>query len=319
MKKFTLTISKPCQENWAAMTPEEKGRFCTSCQKTVIDFTAMSDRQLAEHFRKTSGSLCGRFHSGQLDREIVVPKKPLPWAKYCFTVTWPAFVLLLKSCGQKNDVMGELFFRPETVQLSTSWQQKTAAPAVIGDTTAVESVITEKIVCSLVKGDVEVVHRENKKQPLTPAILNMHNDEKTTTELSAIDTAIGGATTISALQSERGMFVVGGISVVKSTRVKQKQAATPPVLTTQNEKSDVVVFPNPVRRNESFTVKTAKAFEGTYRLLNVSGQVVVTGRINAGSGQPFSIPAQPLAAGTYFLQMNNEPTGESMGQKIIVH
>ena len=239
--------------------------------------------------------------------------------KYFFTVTWPALVLLLKSCGQKNEVMGELFFKPATGQLSNNSQLQTPTAAVMGDTTVVEPVITEKNVCSLVKGDVDVVHLEKKKQPLTPAILKMHIEEKAINNLPEIDTAIASATTISELQSERGMFVVGGISVVKSTRVKQKPTATPPVLKTQKEKGDVVIFPNPVRRNESLTVKTAKAFEGTYRLLNLSGQVVATGRINNGSGQPFSIPVQPWAAGTYFLQMNNEATGESMAQKIIVN
>lgn len=98
MKKLNLSIPKPCHENWDKMSSAEKGRFCSSCQKIVVDFTNMSDRQVAEFFKKSVGSVCGRLHQDQLNRDIVLPKKRIPWIKYFFTVTWPAFVLFLKSC-----------------------------------------------------------------------------------------------------------------------------------------------------------------------------------------------------------------------------
>jgi len=82
MKKFQIKISEPCHENWDAMTQQDKGRFCASCQKTVVDFSNMSDRQIADFFKKPAGSVCGRFHSDQLERTIEAPKKRLPWVKY---------------------------------------------------------------------------------------------------------------------------------------------------------------------------------------------------------------------------------------------
>lgn len=96
-KRLQLTIPEPCHENWDAMTPVEKGRFCNACQKQVTDFTHMSDRQLAEFFKKPStGSGCGRFLSSQLERDIEIPRKRIPWLKYFFTVALPAFLLSLK-------------------------------------------------------------------------------------------------------------------------------------------------------------------------------------------------------------------------------
>ena len=60
-KPFQLTIPKPCHEDWNKMQPEEKGKFCGSCQKQVVDFSNMNDRQVAEFFKKPSdGSVCGR-------------------------------------------------------------------------------------------------------------------------------------------------------------------------------------------------------------------------------------------------------------------
>lgn len=108
MKKISLSVPKPCHENWDAMTPENKGKFCGSCQKTVLDFSTMNDRQLAEFFKKPAASVCGRFHPDQLERNIDIPRKRIPWVKYFVQFTWPAFVLFLKSCGQKDTTMGEI-------------------------------------------------------------------------------------------------------------------------------------------------------------------------------------------------------------------
>lgn len=74
MKKLQLTIPEPCHEDWNKMTPAEKGRFCSSCQKDVYDFTKSTDLQIIETYNKTN-SICGRFLPSQLDRELFYPKK----------------------------------------------------------------------------------------------------------------------------------------------------------------------------------------------------------------------------------------------------
>ena len=49
----------------------DKGRFCSSCKKTVIDFTALNDRQIIEIFAKSgTNTLCGRFLETQVGREL---------------------------------------------------------------------------------------------------------------------------------------------------------------------------------------------------------------------------------------------------------
>ncbi|MBA2481176.1 MAG: hypothetical protein H0V44_10985 [Planctomycetes bacterium] len=41
-----LHIPKPCHEDWAAMHPNERGRHCASCDKTVVDVTRMGVGQV---------------------------------------------------------------------------------------------------------------------------------------------------------------------------------------------------------------------------------------------------------------------------------
>ncbi|WP_405611334.1 hypothetical protein [Polaribacter sp. Asnod1-A03] len=66
--KFKITIPKPCHENWNEMTPKEKGRFCSSCSKTVIDFTKKSTKEIADYLVKNKEErVCGHFYKKQLD------------------------------------------------------------------------------------------------------------------------------------------------------------------------------------------------------------------------------------------------------------
>ena len=100
-KKIQLSIAEPCHENWENMNPVEKGKFCGSCQKQVVDFSNMSDGQIAEFFKKPStGSVCGRFMSDQLDREIEIPRKRIPFVKQFFQIALPAFLISAKASAQ---------------------------------------------------------------------------------------------------------------------------------------------------------------------------------------------------------------------------
>lgn len=65
-RNFTLAIPTPCHENWEQFTPTQKGRFCGSCQKEVIDFTTWNEEQIKQYFVQRPTSTCGRFAPRQL-------------------------------------------------------------------------------------------------------------------------------------------------------------------------------------------------------------------------------------------------------------
>ncbi|QTD39218.1 hypothetical protein JL193_08275 [Polaribacter batillariae] len=70
--KFKIIIPKPCHEDWNKMTPTEKGRFCNSCAKTVVDFTKKSTEEIKDYLIENSQQkVCGHFYKKQLDTIII--------------------------------------------------------------------------------------------------------------------------------------------------------------------------------------------------------------------------------------------------------
>jgi len=64
-------IPNPCFENWESMSPQEKGRFCSVCNKCVIDFTQKQPQEIARIIdEKKDEEVCGRFYSHQLVKEV---------------------------------------------------------------------------------------------------------------------------------------------------------------------------------------------------------------------------------------------------------
>lgn len=80
MKNLSLSIPTPCSEKWENFTITSHGGFCSSCSKTVVDFTSMSDDQILDFFAKNSAHACGRFRPDQLKKaySATVPLKINP-------------------------------------------------------------------------------------------------------------------------------------------------------------------------------------------------------------------------------------------------
>jgi hypothetical protein len=108
---FLLHIPEPCHENWDAMTPQDKGRHCQSCNKIVVDFSVMSDRQVLEYFKTTTGKTCGRFHDDQLQRPLIEPKQKSSRWNY-FVASVFGFFMTGKLVAQDRMILGKVIAKP---------------------------------------------------------------------------------------------------------------------------------------------------------------------------------------------------------------
>ena len=78
------------------MTPNGNGRYCDSCNKTVVDFTTWNDESIKNYFLKHYGSrICGRFKKEQLDRVTITLPKNIFQLKLS---AWKKFLVILLLC-----------------------------------------------------------------------------------------------------------------------------------------------------------------------------------------------------------------------------
>lgn len=76
--RFTITVPQPCHEDWAQMTPADRGRYCAVCAKIVVDFSQLTDAELLLWLSASPAATCGNFRPDQLDRPLRLPAAPPP-------------------------------------------------------------------------------------------------------------------------------------------------------------------------------------------------------------------------------------------------
>ena len=80
MSRQIIHIPQPCAQPWVDMVPTATGRHCTSCAKTVVDFTQHTDAEILAYFRQGHAGTCGRFRAAQLGRPLAAATSPVrPW------------------------------------------------------------------------------------------------------------------------------------------------------------------------------------------------------------------------------------------------
>jgi len=107
-RKHKITIPEPCHQDWDKMTPNENGRFCLSCSKTVIDFTSMLPEEIQHYFiQNQNEGVCGRFKNSQLETiTIQIPNRVLysqtNYHKIFLLALFIAMGTTLFSCADKE-------------------------------------------------------------------------------------------------------------------------------------------------------------------------------------------------------------------------
>jgi hypothetical protein len=303
-KSLLLNIPEPCQENWQNMTPQEQGRFCGSCQKIVVDFSVMTDKEVLAYFSKASQQVCGRFSNDQLNKELTTTpaRKRITWA-YVWNVLL-ASVLVTKTYAQGKPQL-------KKPPVKTTINEK----RTMGEYAGID--LVEMVIPIKMKG---VVLDAQNNQPVTGASINIKGTQNGTSADTTgnFQLRVEMKNTLelefSAIGYEPQTMLLDKTATWEHVRVLLKPAAavlqevtvlgfgnmskvamvgsvTRGIVPTRMEKinrvvnewmpaalkKDVKVYPNPVMRGNAIQVKLNLPQEGEYRLelLNTAGQVIL--------------------------------------------
>lgn len=323
------------------MTSVEQGRFCNSCQKAVVDFTGMSDAQLVSFFKKPSnGSICGRFNNDQLERDISIPGKRLPWLKYFFQFAVPIFLTSLKAQSQGNLVAKERI--TSIVPTCTNGLQATVgAVSLFTDSKLIYGRVLDEncngvpfasisigesgkgAVCDsagFFKIDLSSAHR---RINLVASCVGYSSAEKqintrrssyTEFRLSP-NSVFNQEVIVTSTGLIKGKTVVSGeITSVRKTSLLQKMKDL-------LAGDSIYIFPNPVRAGNDVIIEWKKIEKGelSIDLYNLQGQLIKSSLVKIDHETisiNFSIPQ--ITSGSYVLRLIKKGSGKSHSEKIII-
>ncbi|MBV4358087.1 carboxypeptidase-like regulatory domain-containing protein [Pinibacter aurantiacus] len=350
--KTSLHIADPCHEDWNKMSTTDKGRFCQSCSKQVVDFSLLSDKQILEYFSKQKGNTCGRFRDDQLDRPLdkQQAKAKVSLWKWIMTVGF-GFWFSNKAVSQTG----------ETQLKTDSKTQLVDAPQDVvyfGMVASVEGkeYVDQKTHKNLhIKGTVV----NNANEPLAGASISLNGKaykvsasdgtfsinakipiSKDSVELSV--SSIGYETknvkvlsaskkdmlvemipkaaelkevVVVAYPSTRCTMVMGGAIGVSTTVFTQVVDSVKKV--TGN--GWFTAYPNPARKGGAINIQLKEEGNYSLQLISNSSQLISSQKITSAKGQLFQLQiSASLASGIYYIRMVNEQTGKLYTDKVVV-
>lgn len=322
-KYLKLRVPYSCHEDWNHMVPEQRGRYCFSCQKSVVDFTEMTDSEIIEHLKTVKGRTCGRFTESQLNRDIPFPKKRFPWINYFLKFSLPAFLLSLKSSAQNQKISAPIEVTPIKPKAGFIDSSKgiLSITGVVSDEEGVPLVGTSVFIKGTNKGTLtDAQGRFVLSDVAVPATLLISSVGflQQEVEMSSVQRRTEVKLQLApAMMGE--VVVVGYISPKKINRREQKEnkkqqklfAASPSIL----------AYPNPVIAGSTLNVQCHSLEKGSYNaeLYTLSGQLVQASKIIYGKeDSQVSLRLGQILTGTYLLLLIHEKSGKHFSQQVVV-
>jgi hypothetical protein len=351
-KKLQLQIPEPCHEDWEKMSGCEKGKFCNSCQKTVVDFTGMSDAQLVIFFRKPiADSLCGRFNDQQLEREIAIPQKRIPWLKYMLQLCLPVFLVNTKAVSQgkpslklndtiptctklpgnsKEFITGELVNLP-SVQIELPQLKNRLYGRIVNendDPVPNASVVikgTKKGTNSDADGYFNIkINPGDKFVALVTSSIGYETNEKDISNNAGSinkivlknDLRLLNEVVVTSYGSIRKGGIVGSFSMIK-----ESEDSITNKIRNFFVKDPLRVYPNPARSGGEIKIETSNSQTGdrVIELFSLEGQMISSTLVNNYSENSLLTYRLPnVVAGSYLVRITNKKSGKVDTQKIII-
>jgi len=323
MKKILLQIPEPCHEEWNKMTPNERGRYCDSCCKTVVDFTGMTDQQIIHYFSIASGKTCGHFANDQLNRVIQPPATPAKKNIWAMILSFMLPVVVYNKATAQGKV------KVDTVKCVNKDAQLTIRGKVLPRPSS-QRMITGKVVdaSGVQLHGASVSLKGSKKGTTTDStgafkifvdtgnvelIVSFIGYTKVSTEVSSTDSHIN------IIMKEQYIEATVGFVV---TTVKKKKSISKKIIDTAIQTlnpSKINVYPNPVVRGAAITVDLKNIAAYDCYLINNQGNIISTPLFQRISKTKAQLPIpSSLVPGIYYVTVFDKKSKKKHTEKIIV-
>ncbi|HFC00713.1 MAG TPA: T9SS type A sorting domain-containing protein, partial [Phaeodactylibacter sp.] len=334
MKKETKTIRihipKPCSAAWNEMHTLPDGRFCDSCEKTVIDFSQMTDNELVMFFQKNNHKVCGSFRPDQLNRNFPIPKPYLRYRKWKSAAAIVVGLLAWNAVGAQTPILGDVAVvavkkeknpknndkdKPSKYKLKGVVKDKNGEP-LIGASILLEKnkgTITDidgkfeleipegwesfEITFSYIGYETQVIEFDKKEiKEGDIAAIKMKESVINLTTIEVIGNPVG----LSVFSNIMGMSVVsrGEKNNAKEEIKSQKE----------NEITISKIYPNPFVDFVNVVLQVEKEERYLFHLYNSSGQLIWAKTKDLQKGKEdvqLNFSAIKMAQGNYFLRITN--------------
>lgn len=340
----SLHIPAPCSEDWNKMTSTDRGRFCLSCQKQVVDFTLMSDTQILNYLSHQSGHSCGRFDKDQLNRTLIEPKISKRKSRW-LAIALPFVLLFQKSFGQKTS-SAKPADQEEYRQMG---KPMLGAPAIIASDKKLlkKVIINGKVedefgnaiaaVSVMIKGTTQgmitdsigkfsfTIEPENKIITLVASYVGygvvekqinpIFNDSVINLTLTTSVATLGIVTIGYVLPNNSA--IAGEISVCKKVSTTEKLDSAVKKIVHSNLFS---VYPNPAKKGGNISIKIKDAGSYELQLLDINSNLIKTNTMSvaANTSQSFQLPSH-IASGIYYIRFINTKNRKSALEKIVIN
>lgn len=316
-KPLQLHVPTPCHENWANMQPPEKGRHCAACQKTVVDFTAMSDTEIIRYMSKAGPHVCGRLAPDQVNRPLIpltppqqnrLPGWPLLLSGMLLTFDEsatrhpvkqgkPEYEVPPKKSESHHVTVGMVFTSYKVQRADTTLKElvkKDSVPFTEPEPKLMGDIVTVRISDSIVKVGNDSTFIPGDTIPSKPV-------------LSIADNPSSG---LQGFVRKIACIRPGKINTLKQLLtdtltalhlLPQKQIPTP-----QSQNNELTIYPNPVRRGITFRLAW-QTEPGKYQvsLFSPSGALIQERIIDISNTRQIS---------EWQLPTNGQPASISFGQ-----
>jgi hypothetical protein len=334
--KIIIRIPEPCHEDWNKMLPDEKGKFCNSCNKSVVDFSNKTDTQIKDILMANQDQrVCGHFKKSQIDRPLNIRidlnnlPKNMSITKMFMVALFISFGTLLFSCTDNlGKAVGEISVvepiknKPEEIEKMTMTGEVAMPP---------DTLIQLEKLESTVDGQMEIMTHYESHVAGGISIQQVYPQEIINEKIMPKDSILIDSQLVDIPKPEEmmvGMMIFHVPEIVNeepqkvdslvNNNVIEKIDATD-ITITNDITSDFIVFPNPTKGEFTLKYDVKKRSDVFATIIDIKGVTVRTIVNTAGQHTgKYQVPVDlsDLINGIYFVNLTVE--GKRRTQKVIL-